>query len=282
MTALRRRMLSTPRLFVVGSFVFAACHRQAPAPAPAPSAPPRQTVPAPTAITNGNALVRAMRDRYPGWYRTLTFVQKTTITTASGGSLVQTWYEAGALPGRLRIDTDLASKSGTLFARDSIYSISSGKIVRADTGLNPLMVLGFDVYAQSPARTEAQLRGLGFDLTKVHEGTWRGKQVYVAGASRGDTVSKQFWVDKETLLFVRMIENSRQGHSDIRFERYAPLGGGWIAERVEQYVNGKPRLVEEYSQIRADVALSDALFDPRQWSTAPHWARPARGRDDDH
>jgi hypothetical protein len=27
----------------------------------------------------------------------------------------------------------------------------------------------------------------------------------------------------------------------------------------------------EYSDVRAGVALSDALFDPLKWSTVPHW-----------
>ena len=218
-----------------------------------------------------------MHDRYAStWYRNLTFVQKTTVTLSSGTQVVQTWYESGQLPGRLRIDTDLASKGGVLYANDSTYNFAGGRLVSADTGLNELLVLGFDVYAQSPARTESTLRRLGFDLTRFHEGVWRGVPVYVVGAARGDTTTRQFWVDRDRLLCVRLLENTRQGRTDFRFNNYGLFGGGWVATEVEQYVNGKRRLLQQYSQIRTNVSLSDALFDPRRWATAPHWATQAR------
>jgi hypothetical protein len=276
------KFLEPRRAIVAGALavilLLGACHRQPPAGAPPPAPKPAPTRPAPVAITSGATLVSAMRDRYPSWYRTLTFVQKTTLYRPNGGEIVQTWYEAASLPGRLRIDTDLAAKSGTLFAHDSIFAISGGKLVRADTGLNELLVLGFDVYTQSAARTEAQLRRLGFDLSRFHEGSWQGRPVYIVGAARGDTLSKQFWVDRENLLFVRLLERGPRGRVDLRFDRYERLGQGWIAMEVLQLVNGKPTLREEYTDPRADVPLPDALFDPRKW-TATHWARPSRSRD---
>src|SRR5205085_2786322 len=166
------------------------------------------------------------------WYRNLTFVQKTTVTLTSGGQVVQTWYEAGQMPGRLRIDTDLPSKGGVLYAGDSTYRFTNGKLVSADTGTNELLVLGFDLYAQPPARSEAVLRHLGFDLARFHEATWHGVPVYVVGAARGDTTSKQFWVDRDKLLFVRLLENTRQGRADFRFNNYVQAAGGWVAAEV--------------------------------------------------
>lgn len=268
---------ATPRLVLVGLLIFAsACrHRppaNVPASAPAPTPPP---APAKATITTAAMLIQAMHDRYAGtWYHTLTFKQKTTLGLPSGGEIVQTWYEAGKFPGRLRIDTDLASKAGVLFAHDSIFNFTGGKLVRADTGLNELVVLGFDVYDQPISRTESILRGLGFDLSRFHEGTWQGTQVYVIGAVRGDTLSKQFWVERDRLLFVRMFENGRQGHTDVRFSKYVPAGRGWVATEVTQLVNGKRRIFEQYSDVRTDVELADALFDPRRWASSPHWAVP--------
>src|SRR6185369_16320132 len=136
--------------------------------------------PPPSGPNTGEAVLRAMHDRYAGkWYRTLTFTQKTTSTLQSGGELVQTWYEAAQFPGKLRIDTDLKSKSGTLYARDSVFTFNAGKQVSADTGYNPLLVLGFDVYAQPTNRTISILRRLGYNLDLVHESVWLGKPVYV-------------------------------------------------------------------------------------------------------
>jgi hypothetical protein len=285
MTDRLRSLFSTPRLFVVGLIVFAACHRQptqtAPPPAPTPAPKPVPAPPTEVTVSSAPALIQTMHDRYAStWYRTVTFTQKTTLGLASGGELVQTWYEAGQLPGRLRIDTDRASKGGVLYVRDSTFSFTNGKLVKADTGLNELLVLGFDVYVQSAARSEAILRRLGFDLTRLHRSTWQGKPVYVVGAVAGDTMSKQFWVDRERLLFVRMIERTPRGRTEIRFNNYVQYGGGWLALEVEQIVNGKRRVLEQYSDVKTNASLSDALFDPKQWATAPHWAPPKKSRRD--
>jgi hypothetical protein len=164
-----------------------------------------------------------------------------------------------------------ARGDGSLYRGDSSYGIRAGKVsaVRADR--NELLVLGFDVYTQPPAATIKILRDRGFDLTKAHERTWQGKAVTVIGALAGDTTSRQFWVEKERLLFVRLITPSPQGTSDIRFNQYIPMQTGWMAVDVVQLVAGKPRLHEEYSEVRVNVPLDPALFDPRSWNTARHW-----------
>ena len=84
----------------------------------------------------------------------------------------------------------------------------------------------------------------------------------------------QFWVTRDNLLFVRLVSRGRQGRSDVRFNKYEKSGGGWVAAEVEQLVNGSRRLHEEYYNIRTGVPLSEAMFDPTQWSTAPHWHKP--------
>ena len=271
MIALDRRTTIAPRLVAAGLFLFAAgCHRGGPAPTPAPArrpaAPPR------AGISSGASLIRAMHTRYADdWFHTVTFTQRTTVTLPSGTESVQTWYEAARPPGELRIDIgNPAQGNGILFARDSVFTFSNGKLVRADTGINEPLVLAFDAYDQSSAHTEAELRRLGFDLGRFHETTWEGRPVYVIGATAGDTTSKQFWVDRDRLMFVRLLEHTRQGLSDTRFDRFVPAGGGWVAERVEQLVNGRRRVLEEYSNVRANVELSPTLFDPSHWAAAPH------------
>ena len=59
----------------------------------------------------------------------------------------------------------------------------------------------------------------------------------------------------------------------MRFDDYVPAGKGWIAKRVEQFVNGKRTLLEEYSDVKTDVTLSPDLFDPSQWNTVVHWSK---------
>jgi len=272
----RRHLLSTPRLAGVGLFIFAAaCHRHPPVAAPAPVTPAPKPAPAPeaTVISSAATAVDAMHARYaPSWFKTLTYVQKTTLYLPSGGDLVQTWYGALSLPGHMRVDTDRKSRSGVLYAGDSVFTFASGKRTSTDNRLNDLLVLPFDAYTQSGARTQAQLRRLGYDLSKFHEGIWQGRSVYVIGAVRGDTTSDQFWIDRERLVVVRVIGSGRQGRTDTHLTNYVQTGGGWVATEIVQLVNGKRRIVEQFSDLRPNVSLSEDLFDPKAWSSATHWA----------
>jgi hypothetical protein len=96
------------------------------------------------------------------------------------------------------------------------------------------------------------------------------------GADKGDLQSKQFWIAKDTLLFVREIEPARDNPKkldDIRFTSYRPLAGAWVAARVEVYSDDKLVFSEDYTDIEADVKLSPAVFDPAQFSST-HWEKP--------
>jgi len=228
-------------------------------------------------VKSGEALVKAMHDRYAAtWYKTVTFVQKSTTYNADGTSKAETWYEAALLPGRLRIDIGKPSDgNGYLLVDGSVTIFKDGQVKTTRQQVNMLLVLGFDVYAQSPETTLAIARQEGFDATKFHEDTWEGKPVYVFGAEKGDLKSKQFWVEKDRLLFVRLLESDSADPNktqDIRFADYRKLGGGWIAALVEVHSDGKKVFSEEYSDIQKDVKLDPSVFDPKQFTTA-HWEK---------
>jgi hypothetical protein len=253
------------RLFVpaVAALALAACGGSSPAPAPLPAG---HASPAPTSRI---ALLRRMHDTYAGrWYRTLTFVQTTKFPDGHN----ETWYEAAELPGKLRIDVaPLDSGKMSLFRNDSLYSFSHGASTRAGPFVHPLLLLGFDIYAAPPDTIAAKLRALGLDLDKLHMATWDGRPAWVVGAAEGDTVTPQFWVDAERLVFVRLIQQRPPPPSDTsatpvriesRFNGYRQLGGGWIAPEVVFLVNGKEQLREEYHDMRADPVLPADLFSP--------------------
>ena len=212
-----------------------------------------------------------MRDRYAGkWYRTLTFIQKTTLPDGK----IETWYEALELPGKLRIDiAPLDSGKTLLFRNDSLYVFEQRKLKASQPLVHPLMVLGFDVYQAPVAETVRKLRALKFDLSKVHQTTWRGRPTYVVGATVGDTISPQFWIDAERLYFVRSLEPSKKDPAVINetiFDKYVPLAGGWLEMEVLFLAGGKQQVKEEYSDPKANVKLDPALFDPGRWE-APGW-----------
>jgi hypothetical protein len=98
----------------------------------------------------------------------------------------------------------------------------------------------------------------------------------VVGAEKGDLKAKQFWVDKDRLLFVRLFEPTQGDASkfqDIRFEDYREMAGGWVAAGVDVFVDEKKVFSEEYSDIRPNAKLDPATFDPQQYS-AIHWEKP--------
>ena len=222
----------------------------------------------------GADLVRQMHARYAGkWYRTITFVQPTSFPDRPA----ETWYEAGTIPGKLRIDvapTD--SMRAILFLGDSTIVFKGGKRVAARQDRNLLMTLGFDVYGQAPDTTIAQLEAGGVDMKKVREDRWNGTKVWVVGAERGDTTSTQFWIDQDRLLFVRLIEARKnpkdpQGPAnllDVTFEKYQPLGKGWVAPEVVIKLDGKEVQREVYRDIRADVPLQPDLYDTETYHKA--------------
>ena len=234
-----------------------------------------------TAPKTGADLVRQMHARYSGkWYRTITFVQ----TTSFPDRPAETWYEAGTIPGKLRIDvapTD--SMRAILYLGDSTIVFKGGKRVAARQDRNLLMTLGFDVYGQAPDTTIAQLETAGVDLQKIREDRWNGAKVWVVGAERGDTTSTQFWIDQKRLLFVRLIEARKNPKDpqappsllDVTFEKYQPLGKGWVAPEVVIKFDGKEVQRESYRDIRADVPLQPDLYDTKTYHKA-RWIPASR------
>lgn len=226
-------------------------------------------------IATTEQLIQAMQTKYTkSWYKTATFVQKTTNIDTDGNRKVETWYEAMSLPGSLRIDfTPTKDGNGILFTNSHIYVFKDGKVEKTNAFVHPLMVLGFDVYRMPETEVIEKLKGLKFDLSIFREDTWQGRPVYVVGAKAGDVQSAQFWIDQKNLYFVRMI---RPGGKDgtqtqeTQFNKYVKLGGGWMSPEVVFLVDNKVVTIEEYSDLRANVSLPDRLFDPQSFATV-HW-----------
>ncbi len=233
------------------------------------------SVAASPAPRDGAELIRAMHHAYAGkWYGAVTFVQMTAYPNAR----VETWYESLALPGRLRIDVaPLASRQATIFRADSAYQFRGGQLRSADAMVHPLLLLAFDVYAQSPDISISKLRELGFDLARLREDTWQGRRHWIVGALVGDSVSREFWVEQERLLVSRLVQAApragvpgKRDVAEIHFTDHRPLGGGWIATKVTYLNNGEKVESESYEDIQLRDSLPDALFDPGVWQR-PAW-----------
>jgi outer membrane lipoprotein-sorting protein len=228
-------------------------------------------------IVDGKDVLRAMHDRYQhDWYQTLTFEQASITHNPDGTSKTEIWHEAAMLPGKLRIDIGEPSEgNGVLVADGRLTRFQAGRVTVSRPLVHMLLVLGFDVYRQPAQATIEEVAGQGFDLTKLREDTWAGAPVYVVGADAGDSRTRQFWIDKKRLLFVRLIDPVQRDPSkteDVRFLDYRRVSPGWVAARVELYVDGKNVFSERYSAIRVNPKLDPAIFDPRQFATQ-HWEK---------
>lgn len=220
-------------------------------------------------ISNGEQLLAAMHARYArSWYRTVTFEEEALTRNDDGTTKRETWYESLLLPGKLRINIGSpASENGAIYSDNTLTSFRSGEISTTRPFVHMLLVLGFDVYRQPTRVTIEEAKNQGFDLDKIHEETWQGQPVYVVGADEGDLKSKQFWIEKNRLLFVRLIEPDARDATkldDQRFSDYRRLPIGWIAARVDFLSNGKTIFTERYFNIKENVKLDPAIFDPQK------------------
>jgi hypothetical protein len=112
-------------------------------------------------IKTTEQLVLAMQKYGKSWYRTATFVQKTTDYDKDGNKKVSTWYEALSIPGSLRIDfTPVKDGNGILFTNNTVYSFKDGKQENSRPFVHPLMVLGFDIYKLPLTDVMNTLKGL--------------------------------------------------------------------------------------------------------------------------
>ena len=233
------------------------------------------TISSAATITSTEDLVQAMQKKYAkSWYKTATFVQKTTNIDKDGNRKVETWFEAMSVPGSLRIDfTPTKDGNGILFTDSQIYVFKNGKVDSNRAFVHPLLVLGFDIYRMPESEAIETLKGLKFDLSIFREDTWQDRPVYVVGAKAGDAHSAQFWIDKKNLYFVRMIRPAGKDGTqtqETQFNKYVKLGGGWMSPEVVFLVDNKVVTVEEYSDLHANVTFPDKLFDPQSFATV-HW-----------
>lgn len=258
----------------------------------------RATAPPPPVYdwTTGESVVKAMFDRYTNrWFNTLTYTQNNQVFGSSGEITRSVWLTAvrkqdRATDPRLmqtplpryqhRIDfAPLERREGTLFSQDTQYLVLGGVVSRVTPSVNPLFMLTHEVYSELPSLTVRRLRAGGINLDYVREDTWQGRPVWVVGTLSHELDVPQFWVDRNDLLLVRLIDRSGPdgGLVETRLSQYQRIGSSWIARVIE--VRDGRRLLErqEIHQITGDQPLDSLLFDPYRWTGGRHWYQQPPG-----
>lgn len=226
----------------------------------------------PPAPLPGEAVIARAYAMYKGkWFHSVTYVQRTLLPLERR---VETWYVTLQPPGMLRVDVAPEVTGRALIYRgDSVYEFGRGQLRSAGIGVEPLEVLLHDLHSQPPERTIATLKRYGFDLSRTHETTLDGAPVIVVGALAGDTVSNQFWLDRQHLLLVRLIERNGSDPRrplDARVGNYFPAGKGWLERQVRIALGTDVSTIEQYSDVKIDPPLEADVFTPLPFHR-PRW-----------
>lgn len=86
--------------------------------------------------------------------------------------------------------------------------------------IHDLLLVGFDVYFLNPTTSSKILDYLVNYLKLVRQEEFEGRKVFVVGAEKQDTISKQFWIDKERFYPHIIIYKQNDNLMDILFSDF--------------------------------------------------------------
>ncbi len=215
-------------------------------------------------------LVERMKGDHDGrFYSTLSFRQS-NVAISSAGETRSSWFERQSVPRRLRIDfiEPDADGSGILFRNDSAYTFQRNRLAQSVPQLHPLLLLSADLYALPVDTTMDALASLKIDTTRLRRDRWTDRPVWVVGAISGDSTSNQFWVDAETWVLLRFVNNQTAGTRTVRTDHhfsYQTVDSLLVPKEIVFLRNGAPYWRETYTDVKVNPPLADAIFLPARW-----------------
>jgi outer membrane lipoprotein-sorting protein len=212
-------------------------------------------------------VLKKMHDRYAGkWYKTFSFNQTTEVYRNDSLKHTETWYENIKFPKDFRIDFgDPDSGKAVIYKNDSSYFFRNGKLAGVRPDNNDLLFLLGGMYFYKFDEVISKMKSYGYDLDKFHEDTWKGKEVYVIGAGKGEDSVNQLWIEKENYSPVRMIKIENNNKEEALFEDHVKLGGGYTETLVYFFINSKLVQVEKYHDLKGDIEIDPSIFDAQNF-----------------
>lgn len=231
------------------------CHR---VPAGTPASP------ADARITSAADVLARITAAHPDAPRTVAFTQVNTVPLSSG-DVTQRQRVLVEAPVRMRIDNlPAGSGSGSIHIDGRAISFVSGRRAAAVSERNPLLLLGFGVFRQPAAASQAALAALGVRTSVIAEGSDGGVPVWIIGAAPGDTTSNQVWIDSRRWVPLRIIQSQRTGArtivSDTRFSGHA-AATPTVPRVIEVYRDGRRALRGTIGDVRVGAPVPAAAFD---------------------
>ena len=213
---------------------------------------------------NGYQLIEQMYNaNKSNWYQTLCFSQE--VIYYKNDSIVSTdvWLEAYQSPSNLILKfTSWESGNGLLFANDSLYSYQNGALLSTKYRIHDLVVLGLDINNIPPQTTAKRAEQCGYNLNLLAKTQCMGRNAWVVG----DTTSTCFWVDMETLLFIKMRRKTGENSREVEFAKYESINGYPVATLINFYDNnGKLSMVEKYFNVSPNCSVPATIYNPQSF-----------------
>lgn len=216
---------------------------------------------------NGYELINQMYNaNKANWYQTLCFSQK--VINYQNDSIVSTdvWHEAYQSPSNLILKfTTWDSGNGLLFTNDSLYTYHDRALQSTRYRIHDLVVLGLDINNIPPETTAKRAEKCGYNLNIIAEDKCMGHDAWVVG----DTQSTCFWVDKQTLLFLKMRRKTGENSREVEFAKYESIDGFPVATVIKFYSNGgELNMVEEYFNTVPNCSVPSTIYNPSNFFNA--------------
>ena len=107
-------------------------------------------------------------------------------------------------------------------------------------------------------------------MNKFYKTTWKGRKVYVIGASSEVEKVNQLWIEADKLFPVRFLKYNDDGKEEGIYDNHVSIKNGWTETKASFYFNDKLVQVENYKDCVADETIDLRMFDPNQFG-AVHW-----------
>jgi hypothetical protein len=239
-------------------------------------------------IRSAESLLKAIHNSKNN-VRDLTFSQTVTFYNPEG-SVLRTLdtFVSRQRSGFQRLDVvPLKDRKATLYRDGSIFEFQDGSLAFQKKVIDPeiklslipaeytILLLNCAVYSNPLKEVINKLKEAGFDLSKFHEETWQNRKVYIVGANQGNLQDKQFWIDQERLVLVRLIQPGKKqetGTFDIQFNNFEKVKNTWEFREASYKFNGKPERQIVRTNFRSDNTLPDDLFSPDKF-VKPEWIK---------
>lgn len=210
------------------------------------------------------------------WPATMTFVRDVEWTQYNQHENYRR-YHAMSFPGKRREDIDIDNGTSEITVNENTFIIKNFRYKGSLPARKDLEnYISMYSYHESFDDVKTYLVNAGANLSKGYATTWKGRNVYVIGATTtADSISTQIWYDEVDKYPVRLMQKYPNDPNRYEFRfRMNKIGSIWFPAEMEQYRNSRRIYRSVYSDIKMDVAFEPGVFNPDKFGSYIWYERP--------